>query len=296
MRNRIVLFLMLFLLAFTFLGCDGFSSNGTTPTNDNYNTGTAGLKVNFMTNSPPSELFNGQSFPIIIEVYNQGVTDTSPYVVLTGFDTNILRVDWTSRQGSKVSGKSQMNPTGGYGVIEDNVRVSLPNDINTFSSPLTAIICYDYITEGVTSVCVDPDPTNNKDDVCSARISQLSGGQGAPVAITKVEAKPSIGVNYFLITISNMDKTGQIIKSSKVSTCTDLDYDEVDVVDIASATLGTRSMTCEPSTIRLVNGVGATTCEVSGLGNGNAYTTSMVLNLRYGVKTSISKSLNIRRM
>lgn len=295
MRNRIALFLIVILLAVAFYGCSGGNNTGTATT-ETYNVGTIGLKLNFMPNSPPSELFNGQSFPIVIEMYNEGVTDTSPYVLLTGFDTNILKTTWTSTQVSKISGKSQMNPVGGYGVSENNVMVSLPTGIDTFSTTLTAIICYDYITEGITTICVDPDPTNNKDDVCSAKVAQLSGGQGAPVAITKVEARPSIGVNYFFITVSKMDKTGEVIKSSKVSSCTDLAYDEVDVVDVASATLGTRSMSCDPTTIRLVNGVGTTTCQVTGLGNGNAYTTSLVLNLRYGFKTSIAKSLNIRRM
>lgn len=307
MRSRIALFLVVVLIVMTFYGCssdtgaESFFSTGSGKnsgtTDQNYNKGTTGLTISFLANNPPNELYNGQSFPCVLEIYNTGVTDTNPYITLTGYDRNIVKIDWSDRQPGKIYGKSQLNPTGGYGVIDDNLAVSLPSGVDTFTTPITAIACYEYVTEGVTSLCVDPDPTNNRDDVCTAaKLTQLSGGQGAPVAITKIETKPSIGVNYFIITVSNMDKTGTVIKPSRVSSCTDqLTYQEVDVVDIASASVGAQAISCEPATIKLVNGVGTTTCEATGLA-GSAYTTSLQLNLRYGYKTSITKSLTIRRM
>ena len=307
MRNGIALFLIAVMIAMAFYGCSSpdtgggiqFSTgnNGNSGTADqNYNKGTTGLKLDFLANSPPSELYDGQTFPFVLEILNTGITDTNPYITLTGFDKNIVKVDWTNRQPGLIYGKSQINPTGGYGTIDDNVKVSLPSGVDVFPTPVTAIACYEYVTEGISQVCVDPDPTNNRDDVCAAKLIQLSGGQGAPVAITKIETKPSIGTNYFLITVSNLDKTGAVISYDKVSSCTDqLTYQEVDVVDIMSANLGSQKISCEPNTIRLVNGVGTTTCTATGL-TGSAYSTSLQLNLKYGYKTSITKSLNIRRM
>jgi len=307
MRNRIALVLILIAVSTVFYGCTNPETGGsslfgtgkdknTGSATQNYNTGIQGLTLSFLANNPPAELYNGQTFPFVLEIYNKGVTDTNPYVTLTGFDKNIINVNWANRQPGIISGKSQLNPIGGYGFIDDNVKVALPNGVDTFTTPVTAIACYEYVTEGIATLCVDPDPTNNRDDICAAKLVQLSGGQGAPVMITKIEAKPSIGTNYFLITISNADKTGSVIKSTKVSTCTEqLTYQEVDVVDVASASLGSQQISCEPATIRLVSGVGTTICEVSGL-SGSAYTTSLILNLRYGYKTSITKTLNIRRM
>lgn len=307
MRNRAAAFLIVILVAMAFYGCtnpetgestlfaSGKDKNSGTTTN-NYNTGASGLTISFLANNPPGELYNGQSFPIVLEIYNKGVTAANPYVTLTGYDSNIIQVRWNNRQPGAIQGKSQLNPVGGYGVIDDTLRVSLPTGVDTFTTPITAIACYEYATEAISTLCVDPDPTNNRDDICTAKLVQLSGGQGAPVGVTKIETKPSIGVNYFIITVSNLDKTGSVLKSTKVSTCTEqLTFQEVDVVDVASASLGSQKISCEPATVRLVNGIGTTTCEATGI-SGNAYTTSLLINLKYGYKTSTTKSLNIRRM
>jgi hypothetical protein len=307
MRNRSALFLIVLLIAMTFYGCSGPETGGgslfststskNSGTSDgNYNKGIVGLKPSFLANNPPGELYDGQPFPVVFEIYNLGVTKTIPYVTLVGFDKNIVRIDWTNRPAGMILGKNESNPSGGYAAIDDNVRISLPSGVDTFPTSMTAITCYEYVTEGVSQVCVDPDSTNNKDDTCTVKLLQLSGGQGAPVAITKIDTRSSIGTNYFIITVSNMDKTGSVIKSDKVPTCTEqLTYQEVDVVDIVVANLGTQRISCEPNTIKLVNGVGTTTCEAPGL-TGGAYTSSLQINLKYGYKTSTTKSLNIRRM
>jgi hypothetical protein len=307
MRNRIALFLIAVVIAVAFYGCSSLDTGGgiqfatgndkgSGTADQNYNKGTTGLKLDFLTNSPPSELFDGQTFPFVLEIYNIGITDVNPYITLTGFDKNIISANWANRQPGIIPGKSQLNPTGGYASVEDNVKVTLPTGVNTFSTPLTAIACYEYVTQAVSQVCVDPDPTNNRDDVCAAKLIQLSGGQGAPVGITKIDTRPTIGMTYFIITISNLDKTGAVIKYDKVSTCIDqLTYQDVDAVDVMGANLGSQSISCTPTTIKLVNGLGTITCQATGL-TGSAYSSSLQLNLRYGYKTSITKSLNIRRM
>ncbi len=295
MKGRISAFFVVVMVALTFYGCSG-TGTSTGTTDQNFHVGTTGLSINFMPNSPPPEIYDGKTFPFILEIYNKGVTDTNPYLTLTGFDPNIVKIGWSSTQPGLITGKSYLNPVGGYAVIEDKVTATLPDGVDTFTTPVIVIGCYEYATEGVASVCMDPNPSNNDDDVCTARLVSLSGGQGAPVAITKIDVRPSMGITYFIITISNLDKSGEVISAGKVSTCTEqLTYQDMDIVEVTSAKVGTQSMTCEPSTIKLINGVGTTSCEIATVTD-TAYTTTLLLNLKYGFKTSLTKSLNIRRI
>jgi hypothetical protein len=87
-----------------------------------------------------------------------------------------------------------------------------------------------------------------------------------------------------------------VIKRDKVGQCLDqLTPIDVDVVEVAGGTLGSQPLECSPTTVRLVNGQGITTCRRSGL-SGNAYTTALMLSLRYGYKSSITKTVSIRRI
>jgi hypothetical protein len=158
-----------------------------------------------------------------------------------------------------------------------------------------ATACYDYQTSATVQVCVDPNPASNQDDVCQAKSFTVSGGQAAPVAITGVAQQPSAGTSQFVITIKNLGG-GDVLKRDKVGQCLDqLTPIDVDVVEVAGGTLGSQSLVCSPTTVKLVKGQGITTCRISGL-TGNAYATALMLTLRYGYKSSITKTVSIRRI
>ena len=156
--------------------------------------------------------------------------------------------------------------------------------------------CYPYVTNANAPVCIDPDPTSNDDDACTAKDISLSGGQGGPVAITHIDEGSSRDTIRFTITVENVG-SGTIISKSKIGTCTNLRLNDIDVVSISADPISGRGVTCKPNPIRLNNGQGVAYCSAP-LGNlgPNAFTGFLIVNLDYGYKESISKSISVRRI
>jgi hypothetical protein len=309
MRNNAIAFLIICLLITAAYGCssetnaDGttknaFGSSGSSKTQTTaptYNTGLTGITMAFLLNSPPTEMYDGQTFPFALEITNTGNTTTNPYITLSGFDKNIIHVDWTYKQPGSIPKKGPDYPVGGYGALSEEVKVTLPAEVTTLPTTIKATACYDYITDANVQVCVDPDPTNNKDDVCAPKTVSITTGQSAPLAISSVVQQPSRGITSFIVTIKNTGG-GDVLKIDKVSQCmAQLSPVDTDVVDVFDATLGTQVLSCTPTTVRLVKGLGVTNCKITGL-TGNAYTTTLMLRFKYGYKSSITKSVNVRRM
>jgi hypothetical protein len=309
MRNNAIAFFVICLLVMSTYGCSnepgvgGTSNNafgggnnkqtqGSMPT---YNTGLTGIKLEFLINSPPADMYDGQKFPFSLDMINTGNTTTNPYITLSGFDKNIIRADWTGKQPGAIPKKGPDYPEGGYGSLSEEILITLPPEVPSLPTTIKATACYDYITDAGIQVCVDPDPTNNKDDVCAPKQVTDSVGQAAPVAVTSVIQQPSRGITSFIVTIKNVGG-GDVLNVNKVSQCMgQLAPIDLEVVNIVDASLGTQALSCTPTTVRLVKGIGVTDCKITGL-TGNAYTTTLMISLKYGYKSSITKSVNVRRM
>ena len=292
-RMRVILVVSLFVLFL--LGCEGNNSSVDVPS---YHTGNLGITLDLIENSPPDNAYHGSNLPFFLEIRNQGSYETRPLIWLSGHDPNIIRINWAAISPGLLEGKSFSNPTGGYGYLEaPDVQISLPDSVDTYSTNMKLTTCYPYVTKASSQVCVDPDPTNNDDDACQTKTVSLSGGQGGPLAITSIKEEPSSGGTViFTITIQNIGD-GTIINEGKVSSCTSrMKASDLDVVSIRSAQLGYEPLSCTPTNpVRLVNGKGIVYCRRSGL-SGSAYTTTLNLELAYGYKSSISKSINVRRI
>ena len=295
MMKKGVLILMIFLIGLFLTGCNGGNSSPKVPT---YNTGSKGITLNLLENSPPTRAYHGGNIPIFLEVRNEGSESTRPLVWVSGHDPNIIRLRWEGTSQGVIQGKSSSNPTGGIVYFEENnVGISLPNNVDVYDTTLKFTTCYSYVTKSSAQVCVDPDPTTNDDDACFVKTVSTSGGQGGPVAITSIKEEPSAdGTVVFTISIQNIGD-GTIIDKSKISSCTSgLKESDLNVVSIRNAKIGYDSLSCSPGNpVRLVNGKGTIYCKKSGL-SGEAYTTLLNLELDYGYKSSITKTLNVRRV
>jgi hypothetical protein len=74
----------------------------------------------------------------------------------------------------------------------------LPEGVENYNPTFLVKACYDYVTIASPVMCIDPQPHSNAEKVCTPHTVHLSGGQGAPVAVTKVEqiSSPSKIVFY----------------------------------------------------------------------------------------------------
>ena len=294
-------FVILTIFCTIFLSGCGSSQGGTSPTD--YHTGNQGIVFSFMQNSPPTEVFNGDRVPFVVEIKNQGAHPTTPMFWLTGYDRSIIRFSphhWEGATSSKrqLEARDENNPIGGYDTLEANsVSIVLPEEVDSYNTNMKLTACYPYVTHASAQVCVDPDPTQNQDDACTTGVVSLGSGQGGPVAVTHIEQAASQGKVRFTITVSNVGD-GTVIEQGAVGTCTNLKQSQIDVVDVKWGTVAGKGFTeCKPNPIRLVNGRGVVYCEASlgGLPN-TAFTSLVSIEISYGYKSSISRSISIKRI
>jgi len=178
------LVLLLFLVA-----CQ-FSPPTKMPELPDINTGTSGVEVSFQ--SMP-ELLMCQQADFVVKLHNAGSAKAEGvYNFIIEEQTLKILSPKTGKllfDGRPLNGRSLINPVGDYDQIVLRVESALLEEkIESYQTPVIFQACYDYETVASVPVCIDPDVRNvNKDKACVVQSVALSGGQGAPVAITSVE-------------------------------------------------------------------------------------------------------------
>ena len=291
MNKSHILMLASFLILVIFLsGCN--QSGGGAGTN--VMKGTSGVEAKFLNPQQQLTLYDGQSFPLLVQVSNEGTSDTTATLILSGIDTNILKT--STSKSIKLKGKSTYNPRGDLSQAEFDITPSLPSDADNFNSNVNLYLCYPYTTSSTFSVCVSNNPlANKKPGECDPNQPlSISGGQGAPVAVTQITQTPGKGLTTLGITIKNVGG-GTVIKQDKVGSCLDASEIDENWVHLDEASMSRDKIECKPEDIYLNDGVGYLTCTVR-LANDvqGAYTTPLNLKFSYGyMKMEGSKNINV---
>lgn len=311
MKNKPILFFVILSAIAAVTGCSSGYDSGSIGGNEDFRSGSQGLTMSFMPNTPPSKIFDDMTFNAILEVRNQGAYDIkgSAYIYLSGFDSNILTgISASGVPINDLEGKSLYNSEGGYDTISftGQFRDLESKGVDYYDTPIMATACYRYETWAQPSVCIDPDPfsTTKEKKVCSAsNVEGLKGSQGAPVAVTGVAVEPSPGKSRFKITVSNVGG-GAVIRdgASFLSKCSPyslskLEYNDVDYVKLVSVRVGDKTITgtCKPldnQHIRLNSGSGYAWCELDGI-SGSNYKTPMTIQLAYNYRSTVQKDIRV---
>ncbi|MBW3003176.1 hypothetical protein KY337_01335 [Candidatus Woesearchaeota archaeon] len=161
--------------------------------------GTTGLRMDIIEGMPPKEMFVGSEkspvgFQIGVELENQGAFDIVGGVLSISYDRKFNEfVDPGSNPmiPFDLRGKSQLTPQGDLTrTIARGRNKGLPPGSQ---SVYVVSACYKYETLATVDVCISPyfQPlVNVGKDVCLPKDFsniKLSGGQGAPVTISKVQ-------------------------------------------------------------------------------------------------------------
>ncbi len=309
MMKKIGLFLMI-MSVIIIVGC-GSTSSSRQP-EENYRTGSQGISLSFMQNMPPSKVYDDEALPILLEIHNRGATDVTGgmgRVYLSGFDDSIITdISTIGEPIEGLEGRGFYNPEGDEDILEfeGNVRDLESRNIDKVQATILATVCYPYQTIANPTVCIDPDPysLSAEEKVCDFNSVSMSSTQGAPVAVTRVDAEAAKGKTKFKIYISNVGG-GMVIKDGLgyLDKCNphhseNLAFDEINQVALTDVVIGDVSIkgSCKPLNndfIRLKSG-GETyiICTLDGL-TGSAYTTPLRVVLDYGYRSSISRSLEI---
>lgn len=286
-------------------GCTS-SGTGTGNTNtDGSITGTYGLTARFLDNMPPDKIYlsegDSQDYPVMIELKNVGAKDLNPEDILfslTGFDVNLI--NYADNQMSEtIAGKSIYNKEGGISVVDLGAITPEMNKIGRGYNPTFLLnVFYNYETKATVPICVDPrsyDP-NVKNRACTVSDVTLSGGQGAPVAVVKVEEVASPTKILFRIYFSNVGG-GTLFSTYNLPDVLSngIQQREMDKMYIDSVTLGGEELTCikSNSEIRVQDML---SCTYEGFSTKDAFSTVLNIKVKYSYATSIQKSVNIVSM
>jgi len=280
---------------------------------EEYRTGTQGLVMNFVKNAPPNEVYDGDDINIMVELRNKGAYPTTRdfegKLEITGFDEAALyngRWDGSNLIPPTLEGRSQDNPEGGYEMKTYRAIARVPFGNEIYEPTIIVHACYRYQTIASPTVCIDPDPYSivQEEKPCRIHDVSLGGGQGAPVAVTRVEERVSKDKVHFKIYIKNVGG-GTVLDDiaysySYYSRCPlDLDYEDLNKV-IADVSLSySNPIECSPQgtvndPIRLnENGEGFIRCSFPKPNSASAFETPLQIKLYYAYADSISKKIKI---
>ncbi len=139
--------------------------------------------------SSQNEIMMCQSGNLVFELKNSGISDANGILSVI-LDKEILSESENSKSRAfNIKAKSAFNPTGGSEFFELKLKsLGLPEQLEFYNTPVILQACYPYKTVANVQVCIDPDVKNlNPSKPCRSSSVSLSGGQGAPVALTRIE-------------------------------------------------------------------------------------------------------------
>ena len=303
-KKRSFAIIIAFAVIFIFL-VSGCNNRATSNQPDKYHVGTKGLEMSFIHGTPPSKIYEGDDLTVVVQLQNKGAfpSEDSGYhfegkLHIGGFDTQYININPRVAQiDSSLYGKDQYNNEGTYDEVTftaNNVR--LPKESDSYNPTVQVTSCYRYKTYASPVVCIDPDPYSSKirKKVCNVHDVSLSGGQGAPVAVSRVEESVSKNTIKFKIYFRNLGN-GYVIDPDYIySDCPETDRDNADKVDVYVRLSGAQA-NCKPSNpIRMINNQGFVICDVPKPPESTpAYTTPLHVELTYGYSSTISKPISI---
>lgn len=281
-----------------------------------YHTGTKGVELEFIGDSPPDELYEGAFFPLAVFVTNEGATSLngSPYKgeISYSFDSFYLTPNTFDVNKGKpeiiLEGRSYRYPNGDFSLT------SLPSFIvnpivGQRENPHTELFvsaCYPYKTLFSDEVCIDTSSWTQdiRETVCTSQ-TKMYDGQGAPLAVTEVRPEMhhvgQVVRPAFFITIENKGSGTVLAPVDKIETACSVQYDSEAKKNWnrvrVSASLSNNVLNCVPEEIILHDQKGFTRCylDEGGYGGYLNYLSVMIINLDYVYMTSISKEISIVR-
>lgn len=318
------------VLALILAGCN--PSNTSKPKDVDFFIGLQGLTIGFLKNTPPQKIFEGDLFPVILNIKNNGAYSIkgNQAVISLGVEKDYTK-KVTLLRGGRVSplldnsaifglgGKSPINPIGDEETISYNVEAGkVDPQSESHSSAVIATLCYPYETTLASSVCIDTDISNLRPGkkVCQNKDLIFNNGQGAPVAITKIEVNmlpvqsaqsPGDRIKpQFLIYIENKGQ-GTVIRSGAVRNfCTksDISHEDLNVVYV-DAELSNTKLNCQleakdkdpPGHIKLKDKKDIIWCDLKeGIPSSqDSYLSPLKIVLSYGYTQSISANYLIQK-
>jgi hypothetical protein len=213
--------------------------------------------------------------------------------------------------GQVLLGVSDESPQGdalfyNYDIIVD--RSKWPVQINDLPQTFQVTACYYYTTTLTPTVCVDPDPANNRGDPCTTSPVVYKQSQGAPIAVTRIDSKSVPGGTLFTISLRHVGN-GRFFEPGSLPMCGPYsgarpDPRRFDTVYLLDARMAgePQKLRCSPRNengqvaLRFQNGVAQVSCVYSSaLPVRQAYESALSLEFGYLYQNTIAVKTIIHR-
>ncbi|PIN80011.1 hypothetical protein COV11_04850 [Candidatus Woesearchaeota archaeon CG10_big_fil_rev_8_21_14_0_10_30_7] len=298
MKNKLFkIIVLLFILIIV-------SCNNQTPGSSDF-VGSKGLNFYFDINAPPTQLYEDSKFSARILVENVGVSDVDNAAYALGFEEQYVQFSKNTGLFS-LFGKNLEHPYGDQTqVLLDGEIKNLGVQLEGLTTTLSFSVCYPYQTQSEVITCIDTNPMSKSKKSCQVSEHFLSGGQGAPIGVTKVVPRMVVtgkGVKpQYEITVKNLD-LGEIISEDYVNSyCIGKSvpsdaYNVIDVEVFLHKTNNREKLSCTKKKLVLKDNSDTFFCEfereipkIEG-----TYPAPLIIKLNYGYAQTITKKVRIQ--
>ena len=222
---------IIIILIFSLLLVSSCKQQATVDSTATFIGGTVGLSADFVTSNPPSEFKKSSSVPLKILIKNEGesqvATGNAKVKIFSPEPTQLgLSTAFKSNIGALMK-KDSLTGTGGEQEIDFGKISYKPNVINQEPIILRARLCYDYMTDTVSNVCLksraSAELNDGVCDITGQNIVRTGDVSSAPIQITSIIEQSAADQVNFAITVQNV---GQGSVFSPSATCESLENDE----------------------------------------------------------------------
>ena len=313
MKKSKDMLLLVVLITLFLVSCQPRPGAGETPLDtaaalQQVRTGTQGVELQLVQDSPPAIIYDQSDLIALVEVKNKGNYNLKAqdcFVQVTGFDRNIISGSFAGPRSCAESlgvleGKNLYNTEGSSNLLEFQSSVNLPLGVPDYNPTLNFLSCYHYHTIASPSVCVDPlfYQVSAEQKTCRPKDVPMGGGQGGPVGVTYVGVDMVGNRAIFEINIKNLGLgIGKVLSPfANLNNCGQgsLGYQDLDRVQYNVEMTGGGKVNCKPQDgfVRLSNGQGKIICTFD-IPGASAFETPLLIDLDYSYAQSFQKSVRI---
>jgi hypothetical protein len=224
-------------------GCASISLWGGGTPEDKIHAGTKGLVI-ALDKTNPTTAYSGDVITLYGTLTNDGTADVDNAQLVISADNKFLQLAESGTRTAQLLGRAADTPVGEQMPLRIGVKaLTLGPSQENANGEVRFDICYPYKTDASAQVCIDPDIQSKTTKPCTMGTLTLGGGQGAPVAVTRVETvivrEQNKPIPIFSITLSNAGD-GQASMPG-ATTCGSGSYNRASV----RAWLADQPLTCE---------------------------------------------------
>jgi hypothetical protein len=321
-QSRILTSMFFLLVLFTLLlsGCG--DSRYSSFSEIDYHKGTEALVVSFLNQAPPNTVYEQTEFDVQMYVENKGAFNLADGYRATAYlkyDSAVVMAItegflgqglYANKNRINLYGKSYYFPEGekNFFALDRFFALPLQGNFETNKVSFYLSLCYPYETFFADEICVDVDPQSisPRKKICEAKDKSYSGGQGAPIAVSKIETQMVPRGVYiqpqFVIHLEHKGKgsfalQNLILDSSGDAGCGAVSIDDVGKVEV-EIKLGMDELICKPNDILFKDNKATLYCQLPDqkiTGVGANYLTTMTVNIKYIYMQNFQKDITVQR-